>query len=177
MNPKPKTALPKTLKVNDYEEESCTQMAELFNTHFTHITEKLNFSNVSPNFKKINMFISSKLTETDFFEITPVDDYSLLCVINKLNINKSGIDNIGPNILKLAAPYISMSLIYILNLSIKTGIFPDSLKSAKVTPIFKAGDKSDPNNYTPISVLPTLSKIFEKLICLQLNNFIDDHKV
>ena len=51
------------------------------------------------------------------------------------------------------------------------------MKSAKVTPILKAGNKSDPNNYRPISVLPTLSKIFEKLICFQLKNFIDDHKL
>ena len=78
--------------------------------------------------------------------------------IFQMFLQSSGIDNIGPTLLKLAAPFLSKSFIYIFNSSIKTGSFHDSLKSAKVKPILKAGDKSDPNNYRPISVLPTLLK-------------------
>ena len=50
----------------------------------------------------------------------------------------------------------------ILKKSLALGCFPDRLKFAKVFPIFKSGRKSDPNNYRPISILPTISKIFER---------------
>ena len=50
------------------------------------------------------------------------------------------------------------------------------MKIAKVVPIFKSGDKKDPSNYRPISVLPALSKIFEKLVYNQLfDHFIDNN--
>ena len=51
-----------------------------------------------------------------------------------------------------------------MNLSITTGIFPNSWKMAKVTPIFKEDAKTDPNNYRPISVLPVVSKLIERIV-------------
>ena len=57
---------------------------------------------------------------------------------------------------------------YIINLTLEQGIFPDSLKIAKVIPIFKQGSRLLCNNYRPISVLPALSKIFERCILNQL---------
>ena len=57
---------------------------------------------------------------------------------------------------------------YIINLTLKQGIFPDSLKIAKVIPIFKQGSRSSCGNYQPISVLSALSKIFERCILNQL---------
>lgn len=53
------------------------------------------------------------------------------------------------------------------------GEFPNSLKIAKATPIYKSGPKSDPGNYRPISVWPVLSKILEKIIHTRLNNYLD----
>ena len=53
------------------------------------------------------------------------------------------------------------------------GIFPDTLKIARVSPIFKSGDRTDPGNYRPISVLPTVSKIYEKVVYQQLVDYLD----
>ena len=53
---------------------------------------------------------------------------------------------------------------YICNKSFEFGIFPDSMKIAKVIPVFKAGDKSQFHNYRPIALLPPFSKILEKLL-------------
>ncbi len=61
----------------------------------------------------------------------------------------TGLDDIGPRLLKIAAPHISDSITHICNQSIKTGIFPDKWKEGKVTPLYKTGDKSDPNNTGP----------------------------
>ena len=62
-------------------------------------------------------------------------------------------------------------LTYILNLTLKHGIFPDSLKIAKVIPVFKQGPRSSGGNYRPISVLSALSKIFERCILNQLKYY------
>ena len=63
---------------------------------------------------------------------------------------------------------LSSSLCEIYNLSIETGVFPDSWKEARVAPIFKSGKADDRSNYRPISVLPVVSRLFEKLIYDQL---------
>ena len=62
------------------------------------------------------------------------------------------------------------------NQSLKSGIFPTKLKIAKVTPIYKKGCKKLQINYKPISVLPTISKILERVISDQLTQyFYDQH--
>ncbi|TLM24618.1 hypothetical protein FEC38_18930, partial [Acinetobacter baumannii] len=63
---------------------------------------------------------------------------------------------------------IAPHLASIFNDCIRCGVFPDLMKHSKVIPLFKSGSTDDPSNYRPISVLPTLSKIFEKIILTQL---------
>ena len=59
----------------------------------------------------------------------------------------------------------------------KTGIFPNILKTARITPIHKNGDRSNPLNYRPISILTHLSKIFEKIINRRLVNFFEKYNI
>ena len=61
--------------------------------------------------------------------------------------------------------------------SVLEGIFPDILKQAKVTPIYKSGSHKLINSYRPISILSTLSKIFEKLMCKRFNNFLEMNNI
>ena len=74
-------------------------------------------------------------------------------------------------------PEISGILTIIFNNSMDTGIVPSKLKIAKVTPIFKAGDSHDFNNYRPISILPSISKVLEKIIYNRLHSFITNHDI
>ena len=74
--------------------------------------------------------------------------------------------------LKLALPFIENSLAFLFNTSIETSQFPDSWKVARVTPIFKEGDKTEKSNYRPISVLPVISRLFEKLLFDQLYQYM-----
>jgi len=77
--------------------------------------------------------------------------------------NKSpGADDISPKILKETRIDISRPLAHIFNLSFTSGTVPDSLKLAKVIPIFKKGDRTQPQNYSPISLLTVFDKILEK---------------
>jgi hypothetical protein len=61
----------------------------------------------------------------------------------------------------------------LINLSINTGVFPDSLKVAQVTPIHKKNDPLNKSNYRPVSVLPIFSKVYEKVIEIQLADYFD----
>ena len=60
-----------------------------------------------------------------------------------------------------------------INKSIETGYFPDSLKEANITPIFKKDDLLDKSNYRPVSILPLISKVFERLIYNQLSEYTE----
>ena len=68
-------------------------------------------------------------------------------------------------------------LMHIFNLSLEKGIFPDDLKIARVTLIFKAGDESEMRNYRPISVLPCFSKILERITYNRLFNYLTANEI
>ena len=74
----------------------------------------------------------------------------------------TGLDGVSAKLLRLAAPVLTKTVTHILNQSILTGHFPTSWKLGKVTPIHKSGNRSDRNNFRPITILCTLSKLLEK---------------
>ena len=77
----------------------------------------------------------------------------------------------------MAASIVAPSLTDIFMKSILTGIYPTEWQLARVTPIFKKGSKSDINNYRPISVIPVVSKVLEKLVYDQLYHYLNDNKL
>ena len=82
-----------------------------------------------------------------------------------LKRNKAeGFDDLSSNIIIDAYDSLKNILFHVFRVSIQQGIFPDSLKITKVTPIFKSGDKNNLSNYRPISILPVFSKVLEKII-------------
>ena len=89
----------------------------------------------------------------------------------------SGADGIANYFLKIGLSVIAESLCDTFNLSIATGVFPDSWKIARVAPIFKSGQSNDRSNYRPISVLPFLSRVFAKLIYNQLYDYLDKNRL
>ena len=72
---------------------------------------------------------------------------------------------------------LAKSITELFNLSIEKSTFPDECKIAKLKPLYKKGSKLEPKNYRPISLLPIVSKIFEKLVHCQTQNYLDKHKV
>ena len=84
-------------------------------------------------------------------------------LFTSLKPNKSpGYDGIGSNVIKQCFGTLNRPLHYICNIDLQTGVFPEEIKIAGVTPIFKGGEVSDLGNYRPISVLCCFSKILEK---------------
>ena len=88
-----------------------------------------------------------------------------------------GADGIASQFVKIAFPIIAESLCDIFNLSLATGRFPNSWKIAHVSPIFKGGTENDRASYRPISVLPFLSRLFEKLVYNQLYDHLDTNNL
>ncbi|CAB3999839.1 Hypothetical predicted protein [Paramuricea clavata] len=79
--------------------------------------------------------------------------------------------------LKIAASVIAPSLTGIFTASINTGIFPYEWKASRVTPVFKSGTRNNPGNYRPISIIPCVAKIFEKIIFDQLHGYLDSNNL
>ena len=77
--------------------------------------------------------------------------------------------------IKDGAEVLANPLSQIINLSVATSTFPDPCKIAKLKALFKKGSKTDPKNYRPISLLPLLSKVFEKVINSQTASFLDSN--
>ena len=93
---------------------------------------------------------------------------------NSLGFRTDGIAN---HFLKIALPVIVESLCNIFNRSIATGVFPNCWKIARVAQIFRSIQSDDRSNYRPISVLPFLSRVFEKLVFNQLYEYLDKNKL
>ena len=94
---------------------------------------------------------------------------------NLASKNSSGHDSISARFIKRILETITPPLTHIINQSLCTGIFPDRLKIAKVIPLFKKGDQHILDNYRPISLLPVISKVFEKIVFDQLYQYFTDN--
>ena len=79
--------------------------------------------------------------------------------------------------MKKTWPYISDIVTDMFNRALVEGIFPSQWKTARVIPIHKGGDIKDPSNYRPISILPVLSKIFEKHVNSQIHKYLTTNKL
>jgi len=182
LNKKPKSNLINSLKIDGSDITNSTIMAENFNKYFTTIAEKI-ANEIPPTVnlpeppptpqlnvgENVPLFNMSK---------TPVSDIEISNALKLLQDKKSqDMDGFSMFFIKQIADQISTPLKHVLSLSIETGEIPSQMKIAKVVPIHKSGDSADMNNYRPISLLSTFSKILEKIVACRLSNFLDENKI
>ena len=106
------------------------------------------------------------------FKLKQITTAQIIKIVKKLvNGKATGIHNIPNKVLKDSIDIIAPMLRDIFNLSIMTSSFPDELKILKVVAVHKAGEKEDPFYCRPIAVLPTIARVFEKLIYGELYNY------
>ena len=99
-------------------------------------------------------------------------------IINKLKPkNSSGHDNISTKFVKASIVNIINPFTHIINLSLNSGIFPDELKIAKVIPVFKSSEADKLQNDWPISLLPAISKVFEKIMYNKIVSFLSSKNI
>ena len=110
--------------------------------------------------------------------LSPVTLNEIWAFIGKMDASKSsGPYSVPVTILKIIRDYISEPLAVLVNDSFASGNFPEKLKLARITPVFKKGSRSDIDNYRPISVLSNFSKLFEKAMYHRLYNYLEEFKI
>ena len=93
------------------------------------------------------------------------------------NKSSTGFDDISMRLIKAIKTEMIPALTCIFIQSLNTGIFPEKIKTAKVIPIYKKGSLNDISSYRPISLLPSISKILEKIIFKQLSTYLNKDKL
>lgn len=145
-------------------------VANAFNSYFVNIGRDIS-DQFDSNPGDHRIYLTNNYVQSFFFNpVSFVDVQNILsCLKNK---NKSDVNSIPTIVLKHLCDIVSPVLAHIINISLATGVFPQSQKIAKVTPIFKEGEKVNLGNHRPISILPDISKIFEKVVHRQLYNYL-----
>ena len=163
------------------------KIAAHFNNYFNDITEGLNIKKWSisdkfsddPLVNAIRKYenhpsiikIKSSVETTQLFDFNFVSSDDISKIINSMDSAKKTSGAILMKIVKLANKKICKDLANCINECIKQNKFPNKLKIADITLIFKKEDPLDKTNYRPISILATVSKIFERLLFNQLQRF------
>jgi len=152
------------------------RISEKFNSHFIDTVNDLVNKSSFHKSKQPSQHDIKPCPCTMF--VSPVTELEIKNVIYKLKGKLSaGFDEIPEVLVKQCAHIIAKPLTHIFNLSINSGIFPDSMKKAKISPVFKKGDRQSVQNYRPIAVLSVFSKILEKIMYNRLYSFLNKFNI
>lgn len=152
------------------------EICNILNNHFVlngpKLARKIPDTNVLPT-----RYLSNNIVRNSLF-LSPTDPIEIEKIIDNLKSGKaSGPDGISTTFIKHGKEEIAFILTNLINECLSNGFFPDCLKQALVVPIHKKDDKACPDNYRPISLLPCISKIFEKIIYKRFLDFCKEQKI
>ena len=153
-----------------------TKVADLFNDFFVGVGPNLANSLPVNNSTHVQDYLQNKVDHSLFLH--KVDEQELQNIVNGLKPKTStDYNGLDMRIVKSIFTSVSKPFVHICNLSISNGVFPDKMKIAKVIPLFKKGSPMECCNYRPVSLLPQMSKILEKVFYVRLEKFIDREKI
>lgn len=144
-------------------------VANCFNNYFNDISHLTGSS--TSKLGAVNVNIENNPISFYFEPSTPEDVIHIIDTLK--HTNSTGHDNISNNLLKHCKHFIAKPLSTIINCSISEGRFPDKLKIAKIKPLLKKGKETAMENYRPISLLTSFSKIIEKFVATKLTKFFE----
>ena len=165
------------LKENEDLISEQNEICNILNNFYVNIADNIGISDKTPSdethpsIQKIREHTSSNAS----FDFQPVNHSSIKKYLTKLNPKKAtGVDTIPPKLLRYAADTIAQPIADIANGMLDCHEFPAKLKLAQVTPVFKKDDPFIKKNYRPVSILPSISKIFERIINDQLSQYFEN---
>ena len=168
---KRKNTSPTKLIYKNEERFTNIDMAESLNDFFVNIGSSVE-AKIPKSQKHFSSFLCSANNKSIF--LTPCTSTEILTIINNMKSSKScGSNSISTNLLKEFSEMFVYPLVSIINLSLTHGVFPSLIKEADVCPIHKKDEKYRCENYRPISLLPNISKIFERVMYSRLDNFLN----
>jgi len=146
-------------------------MANEFNSFFTSAGRNI-YNSVTPTTRTPTDYLQDNNAPT--LTLDNISEAVVISTINNMD-SKTSVDasGISMKMLKFIRYEIAKPLTHLFGLSVTTGAFPSKLKISRTIPIFKAGDSTSCDNYRPISLLSTISKILEKIISIQLVNHLE----
>ena len=147
----------------------------VFNYNFVNVGSNLHRQIQGDANINFTQFMPTAIEESFF--LYPSTSIEVQNVLNKLKNKKNTIKHMGTKIYKMYKNCLAEPISFIFNKIVESGSYPQTLKTAYVTQIYKTGDKNNPLNYRPISCLSILNIIFEKLLYARLNNFIKNKKI
>ena len=175
--PNNKSAIDSNLTCSENEMQ---KKVEDFNEYFAKVGENT-FKKSQENMVDANEFTQNMNHVSNIlrkFRPQPVDMVTLVLTIKHLKCtNSKGSDGITYRFLIDSLPVLIFYILIIINTSIVTGKYPDPWKHPYIAPIFKSGDADNVTNYRPISLLPIISKILEKIVANQLIAFLENNKL
>jgi hypothetical protein len=153
------------------------QIANEFNKFFSTIGSKISNS-VPPTDRPPESYIPNPPPDSPELIFDRIGPCHVLEIIKSFN-NKTSLDldGLSLNFIKFIAPVICTPLSHIFNLSLAQGVFPERLKTSRIVPIFKSGNRNCCDNYRPISLVSTLAKILEKIVSVKLTNYLQINKL
>jgi ribonuclease P/MRP protein subunit RPP40 len=147
-------------------------MANIMNKYFISVLTRENLNNIPPT------RIDSQIHNNVHIEDIKLTRQSIINQIDKLHLHKAaGPDEVIPRVLKEVKENIVDSIYKIFSFSLSTGSVPDDWRRANVVPIHKKGDKSNYENYRPISLTSVIGKFLESIIAEQITKYLDDNKL
>jgi hypothetical protein len=165
---KNKKMLPNFFRIEGQNVSNSQVIADNFNEYFNKIGPSLARNIASPNVDFAS-YLTNEAGHNLHFQ--PITEAVIANIIDKLPSKTSrGVDGFSMKFVQGIKECILSPLCLIINQMLLTGIFPNKLKIAKIVPVYKKDDNTLIKNYRPISVLPAISKIFEKAILNQLND-------
>src|ERR1043165_1074748 len=168
---------PHSFVVGNSKSSDLSVIVEHFNNYFVNIGNDLAAA-IPASPKDFSTFLDGKLSPLNSFVLYPIDASEIVKIVNEFQDKSSyGIDCIPVSIIKDCIALIAEPLSALINCSFRAGCVPDSLKIAKVCPIFKGGEDYIVANYRPIFVLPSFSKIYEKAVYNRLWNYITSNNI
>lgn len=151
------------------------EVADKFNTHFTNIAHQLIRNQYEDGPTELPNYLNASVMSMFLQTVTETEMKQIIRSLK--NKYSCGLDGVPDYVFKKSSDYVIKPLIHIVNTSLSSGIFPTSLKTAKVTPLFKKGDTENVNNYRPVSQLSVFSKIFERVFHNRLLSYISKNSL
>ena len=170
LNRKEKNSVTETMIINGQDCSNKEIVVEEFNTFFATVEEKIEQNIRKHEGSHYRNYLTNDIRCNFAFHLIVYNATMRIIKNTKISTSK-GHDGISSELLKLITNDISKCITVIINQLLTSGIFPNSLKIAKVTPIFKKGNNNVITNYRPISVFPVISKLFETVIHEQLSEY------
>lgn len=161
---------------NDETINSIHTVSELFNTYFINIAEETLHERNPPKTRAATnvAFTLEERLQT----LAPATKHEISKIIRATKVSSSaGVDDISSRLMKFCEKELLTPLTNLINKSLVQGVFPTKMKTSKVYPLHKKGPKYEIQNYRPISLVSTFSKVLERVVLNRLRNHLHQNDI